>query len=93
MNLELYLAFVLATAILIAMPGPNVSLIVAHAVAHGTRTALATVLGTQCAQAIQLGLRRCAGDEEGEERRAGAREYRGLHRAFSRWLRSSRAGV
>ncbi len=55
MNLELYLAFVVATAILIVMPGPNVTLIVAHAIAHGARTALATVIGTQCAQAVQLG--------------------------------------
>lgn len=55
MSLELYLAFVLATAILIAMPGPNVTLIVAHAVAHGSRRALATVMGAECAQAVQLG--------------------------------------
>jgi threonine/homoserine/homoserine lactone efflux protein len=54
-SLELYLAFVLATAVLIAIPGPNVTLIVAHAVAHGARTAFATVFGTQCAQAVQLG--------------------------------------
>lgn len=54
MNLELYLAFVLATVVLIVMPGPNVTLIVAHAVSHGTRRALATVSGTQCAQAAQL---------------------------------------
>lgn len=55
MTLDLYLAFVVATAILIVLPGPNVTLIVAHAIAHGARTALATVIGTQCAQAVQLG--------------------------------------
>ncbi len=55
MSVELYLAFVLATVILIAMPGPNVTLIVAHALAHGPRRALATVIGTECAQAVQLG--------------------------------------
>ena len=55
MTLDLYLAFVAATAILIVLPGPNVTLIVAHAIAHGARTALATVIGTQCAQAVQLG--------------------------------------
>lgn len=54
MSLELYLAFVLATVLLIAMPGPNVTLIVAHAVANGPRRALATVAGTECAQAVQL---------------------------------------
>jgi len=56
MTLELYLAFVAAVVILIAIPGPNVTLIVAHAIAHGSRSALATVLGTQCAQAVQLGI-------------------------------------
>lgn len=55
MSLELYFAFVLATVILIAIPGPNVTLIVAHAVAYGARRAFATVIGTQCAQAVQLG--------------------------------------
>ncbi|MBT5414652.1 MAG: LysE family translocator [Rhodospirillaceae bacterium] len=54
MNLELYLAFVLATAVLIAIPGPNVTLIVANAMAYGTRRALVTVAGTQAAQAAQL---------------------------------------
>ena len=54
MSFELYLAFVLATVVLIAMPGPNVTLIVAHAVGHGTRRALATVIGAECAQAVQL---------------------------------------
>ena len=56
MTLELYLTFVLATAVLIILPGPNVTLIVAHAIAHGARTAFATVMGTQCAQAVQLAL-------------------------------------
>ncbi len=54
MSLELYFAFVFATVVLIAIPGPNVTLIVAHAIAHGARTAFATVLGAQCAQAVQL---------------------------------------
>lgn len=54
MNLELYLAFVLATTLLIVVPGPNVTLIVANSLAFGARRALLTVAGTQCAQAIQL---------------------------------------
>ncbi len=54
MNLELYLAFLLATALLIAVPGPNVTLIVANSLAFGSRRALLTVAGTQCAQAAQL---------------------------------------
>ncbi len=54
MNIELYLAFVLATTVLIIVPGPNVILIVANSLAYGPRRALLTVTGTQCAQAIQL---------------------------------------
>lgn len=54
MNLELYLAFVLAASVLILLPGPNVTLIVANAMAYGTRRALLTVAGTQTAQAVQL---------------------------------------
>jgi threonine/homoserine/homoserine lactone efflux protein len=60
MNFELYAAFLAATAILIAIPGPNVSLIVANSLAHGSRHALVTVAGTASAQAIQLTIT-CAG--------------------------------
>jgi homoserine/homoserine lactone efflux protein len=50
MNLELYLAFVLAASVLILLPGLNVTQIVANAMAYGTRRALLTVAGTQTAQ-------------------------------------------
>lgn len=56
MNLELFAAFLLATAILVAIPGPNVSLIIANSLAHGSRHALVTVAGTASAQAIQLAI-------------------------------------
>lgn len=52
----LYLGFVLATAILILIPGPNVALIVANSVARGTRFGLLAVAGTSSAVAVQLGL-------------------------------------
>src|SRR6185436_18530654 len=54
MPIELYLAFIAATAILMAIPGPNVALIVANSVAHGTRFGLLTVLGTSTAMVLQL---------------------------------------
>lgn len=54
MDLSLYLAFVLATAILILIPGPNVSLIVANSVAYGTRYGLLTVAGTSSAVLVQV---------------------------------------
>src|SRR5262249_60129261 len=54
MDLSLYLAFVLATSILILIPGPNVSLIVANSVAYGTRYGLLTVAGTSSAVLVQV---------------------------------------
>jgi threonine/homoserine/homoserine lactone efflux protein len=55
-DLGLYLGFVLATAILILIPGPNAALIVANSVARGTRFGLLTVAGTSSAVVVQLGL-------------------------------------
>ena len=49
-------AFVLATVILLLIPGPNVALIVANSVAYGARFGLLTVVGTSAAMAVQLGL-------------------------------------
>ena len=49
-------AFVLATLILLLIPGPNVALIVANSVAYGARYGLLTVAGTSAAMVVQLGL-------------------------------------
>ncbi len=54
MDLGLYAAFVLATVLLAVFPGPNMALIVATSVAHGTRWGLLTLLGTASALAMQL---------------------------------------
>lgn len=54
MTWELYSAFVLATAVLIILPGPIVSLVIANSLTHGTRTGLTTVGGAQAAVVIQL---------------------------------------
>lgn len=54
MNIELYLAFVVASTVLIAFPGPNVALIIASSLAHGPRAGLMTVAGTNTAQTLQL---------------------------------------
>lgn len=56
MSGELYIGFVLAAMALIAMPGPNVALIVANSMAHGRGAGLATVAGTATAIAVQLAL-------------------------------------
>jgi homoserine/homoserine lactone efflux protein len=56
MDPGLYLAFVLATSVLMLIPGPNVALIVANSVAYGTRFGLLTVAGTASAMVLQLAL-------------------------------------
>jgi homoserine/homoserine lactone efflux protein len=55
-DLPLYLGFIAASVLLILIPGPNVSLIVANTIAHGTRYGLLTVLGTTAAIVVQLSL-------------------------------------
>jgi threonine/homoserine/homoserine lactone efflux protein len=55
-DLSLYLAFIAAVTVLMAIPGPNVALIVANSVAHGTRYGLLTVAGTSAAMVLQLAL-------------------------------------
>ena len=54
MDLKLYTAFVVATTIMILLPGPSVLLTVAHSLAYGPRRALDTVAGATCGVAIQL---------------------------------------
>ncbi|MFH6785758.1 MULTISPECIES: LysE family translocator [Methylobacterium] len=56
MPVDLYLGFVAATIVLILIPGPNVALIVANSVAHGSRYGLVTVAGTSVALTVQLAL-------------------------------------
>jgi homoserine/homoserine lactone efflux protein len=55
-DLSLYLAFIAAVTVLMLIPGPNVALIVANSVVHGTRYGLLTVAGTSTAMVLQLGL-------------------------------------
>jgi threonine/homoserine/homoserine lactone efflux protein len=54
MTLPLYLAFVAAVSVLMLIPGPNVALIVANSISHGSRYGLMTVLGTSAAMVLQL---------------------------------------
>ena len=56
MPLDLYLAFIATCVVLIAIPGPNVALIVANSVAHGARYGPMTVAGTASAMVLQLAL-------------------------------------
>jgi homoserine/homoserine lactone efflux protein len=54
--IDVFFAFVAATALLMVIPGPNVALIVANSVAHGTRFGLLTVAGTASGVVVQLAL-------------------------------------
>ena len=45
LNHDLFAAYLLATAALVLIPGPIVTLVVANSLAHGVRTGLATVAG------------------------------------------------
>ena len=54
MPLHLFLAFAAATVVLMAIPGPNVALIVAGSLAGGPRQGLAAVVGTSAAMVVQL---------------------------------------
>ena len=54
MSIELYLGFLLAATIIILVPGPNVTLIIATSVTNGIRAGLMTVAGTTLAQIVQI---------------------------------------
>ncbi|HEX3844443.1 MAG TPA: LysE family translocator [Steroidobacteraceae bacterium] len=55
MNAHLFLAYCLAVAILLLMPGPVVTLVVANSLSHGSRSGLVTVAGASIGNAILLG--------------------------------------
>lgn len=56
MDLTFTLALIVTTAFLVAIPGPNVALIVANTLGYGIRFGAATVFGTTMGVAIQLGI-------------------------------------
>lgn len=56
MELHVYLAFVCATAIMIALPGPSVLLTVAHSISFEWKHALSTVAGETMGGEAQMNL-------------------------------------
>ena len=54
MNVHLYIGYCIAVAILVVLPGPVVTLVVANSLSHGTRSGLATVAGASVGNAILL---------------------------------------
>ena len=56
MDITLFLGFVIVSTGLIAVPGPNVLVIVSTSIAHGKTRGLQTVAGTTTAMAIQMAI-------------------------------------
>lgn len=56
MPIELYLAFVAASALLILTPGPMVAYLVATTLSHGLRHGLMALIGSAAASAVQLAI-------------------------------------
>jgi homoserine/homoserine lactone efflux protein len=56
MPLELYLAYVAACIVLVIVPGPTVTLIVANSLKYGTRAGLINIAGTQLGLALCIGI-------------------------------------
>ena len=54
--MENLIALALMTLVLVAIPGPNVALIVANSLKHGVRFGLVTVAGTTVGVGLQLAL-------------------------------------
>lgn len=56
MSPELYLAYLLACIVIIIVPGPTVTLIIANSLTHGARAGLLNVAGTQLGIACMIAL-------------------------------------
>lgn len=56
MSLNLYLTFLAACIVLVVVPGPTVTVIVANSLRHGTRAGLLNIAGTQLGLAVMIGI-------------------------------------
>ena len=56
MSFELYLAYVFACVIIVIVPGPIVTLVVANSIAHGPRAGLINIAGAQLGLATMIGI-------------------------------------
>jgi len=56
MSLELYAAYVVACIVIVLIPGPTVTLIIASSIRHGTRAGLANAAGTQIGVAAMIAI-------------------------------------
>ena len=56
MNVSLYIAFILATAVLVLIPGPTVMVVTSKSLRYGVRSGLMTVAGSTMAGALHLAI-------------------------------------
>lgn len=56
MSLELYAAYVVACIVIVLIPGPTVTLIIASSMRHGTRAGLLNAAGTQAGVAAMIAI-------------------------------------
>lgn len=56
MSLNLYLAYLAACVVLVIVPGPTVTVIVANSLRYGARAGLLNVAGTQLGLAVMIGI-------------------------------------
>lgn len=56
MSLELYATYVVPCIVIVLVPGPTVTLIIANSIRHGSRAGLANVAGTQAGLAIMIAI-------------------------------------
>jgi len=56
MSPELYLAYVAACIVVVIVPGPVVTLIIANSLSHGTRAGLTNIAGAQAGMAVMLAI-------------------------------------
>ncbi|OFX05041.1 MAG: transporter [Alphaproteobacteria bacterium RIFCSPHIGHO2_12_FULL_66_14] len=56
MSLELYAAYLVACLVIVIVPGPTVTLIIANSLRHGTRAGLLNMVGTQVGLAVMIAI-------------------------------------
>lgn len=56
MAVHVYLAYLLACFLIVIVPGPTVTVVIANSLTHGTRAGLFNVLGTQIGLTLIVGI-------------------------------------
>ena len=56
MSIETYAVYLLACIVIVVVPGPTVTLVIANSLKHGARAGLLNVVGTQLGLAVMIGV-------------------------------------